>query len=308
MRIGIPRALLFYYYNNLWISFFKKLNIELVYSDDTNRKILERGQLLANDEACLSLKNYLGHIDNLLSKNCNYILVPRLYCIRKNESTCTNYNALYDLVNNTFDDINILSYNFDIEKKKTELLGFISMGKTLGISYINSYIAYRYAKRKHIEKRITNELKQEIILKKPGLKILIAGHPYNLYDSYLSKDIEDYLKNQNINIIFSDRINHTIIDSECRKLSTDVHWTHSKEIIASINYYKDKVDGIIILSSFPCGPDSLTNELVKLKIKQIPILSIVMDGLNSNIGTMTRLESFIDIIFQKKEKSHERNN
>ena len=289
MKIGIPKSLLFYYYGNLWKYFFTKLNFDIVYSDNTNKKILERGQLLANDEACLSIKNYLGHIDNLINKNCDYILVPRLYSIKKNEGVCTNYNCLYDLVNNIFDDINILNYNYDVEKRNDELLGFINMGKELGISYVNSYIAYKYAKRKVLEERITNELKQENILKKPGIKVLLAGHPYNLYDSYLTKDIIDYLEDKNINIIYSDKIDHTIINEECNKISTDIHWTHNKEIMASINYYSDKVNGIIIISSFPCGPDSLANELIKLKIKNIPISSIVLDGLNSNVGTITRL-------------------
>ena len=31
--------------------------------------------------------------------------------------------------------------------------------------------------------------------------------------------------------------------------------------------YLDKVDGIINISSFPCGPDSLSNEMIKHKNK-----------------------------------------
>ena len=78
--------------------------------------------------------------------------------------------------------------------------------------------------------------------------------------------------------------------------------------MASMNYYQDKVDGIIIISSFPCGPDSLANEMATRKIKNIPILTLMVENLNSDVGILTRLESFIDILNQKKEELYETSN
>lgn len=306
-KIGIPKALLYYYYNDLWIYFFKYLKCNVIYSNQSNKKILSDGERLAQDEACLSLKLYLGHVKDLINK-CDYILVPRLYSVKKNESVCTNFNALYDLVNNTFDNINILNYNIDLTNKENELIGFLNLGKELGFSYINSYIAYKFAKEKSLENRLKREEKQKHNLTTNNTKILLAAHPYNLYDDLIGKPIIDYLKEQNITIIYSDRINHKIIDSECEKISTDIHWTHSKEVMASINYYKDKVDGIIIISAFPCGPDSLANHLAIRETKNIPILKLIMEDLNSDIGILTRLESFIDILKQKKEQNYEKSN
>lgn len=306
IKIGIPKSLLYYYYKDLWINFFKYLKIEIILSDISNKEILEKGNTLSNDEACLSLKLYLGHVNNLINK-CDYILVPRLFSVKKNEQVCTNFNCLYDLVNNTFNDINILNYNVDLTTKDSELLGFLNLGKDLGFSYINSYNAYKFAKKKYLEQRLEKEDIQENNLKKDNLKILIAAHPYITYDNLIGKPIIDYLKNENITIIYSDAINHKLIDDECEKISTDIHWTHSKEVMASINYYKDKVDGIIMISSFPCGPDSLSNELAIRKIKNIPILKLIMEDINSDIGIITRLESFFDILKQKEEYN-ERNN
>ena len=306
-KIGIPKALLYYYYNDLWIYFFKYLKLNVVYSNQSNKKILSDGERLAQDEACLSLKLYLGHVKDLINR-CDYILVPRLYSVKKNEGVCTNFNALYDLVNNTFDNINILNYNIDLTKNENELLGFLNLGKELGFSYINSYIAYKFAKEKSLENRIRREEKQKYNLTTNNTKILVAAHPYNLYDELVGKPIIDYLEDENITIIYSDRINHKIIDSECEKISTDIHWTHSKEVMASINYYKDKVDGIILISSFPCGPDSLANHLAIREVKNIPVLKLIMEDLNSDIGILTRLESFIDILKQKKEENYEKNN
>lgn len=218
-----------------------------------------------------------------------------MYSIKKNEQVCTNFNCLYDLVNNLF-DVKILNYNIDLTKGKTKLIAFLKLGEDLGISYIETYNAFKRAEKKAQEQRKINEETQRQLLETSNLKILLAGHPYNLYDDLIGKTITDFLTKNNISVLYSDKIDNTIIDTECQQLSTDIHWTHSKEVVASINYYHDKVDGIIIVSSFPCGPDSLSNELVTRKIKNIPIITLVFEDLNSESGIITRLESFIDIL------------
>ena len=59
---------------------------------------------------------------------------------------------------------------------------------------------------------------------------------------------------------------------------------------------------VILGDAFPCGTDSLVFDMVKRKIKNIPIITIVFDDLTSNTGLVTRIESFIDII---KENNNE---
>lgn len=298
-KIGIAKSLLYYYYKDLWIYFFKYLDFDVVISKNTNKEILKNGENLSIDEACLALKIFLGHIDSIKDK-CDYVLVPRLFSVKENEGVCTNFSCLYDLVKNTYEDINIINYNVDLKQNESELLGFLKMGRSLGIPYIKSYKAYKFAKKKSIEIRKEKEKKQKELIHNNNLKILIAAHPYNLYDELIGKNVVNYLESLGITIIYSDRIPHKLINTECKKLSTDLYWTHSKEVMASINYYKNKVNGIILLSSFPCGPDSLTNDLISRKVKNIPILTLLFEDLNSNIGLITRLESFFDILKQKE--------
>lgn len=187
-------------------------------------------------------------------------------------------------------------------------LAFLKLGENLGYSYIKSYQAYKYAEKIALMKRKKEEKLQKEKLNNDNLKILLAGHPYNLYDELIGKVVSKFLKENNITIIYSNKIEHEIIDSECEKLSTDIHWTHNKEVMASVNYYKDKVNGIILISSFPCGPDSLANELISRKVKNIPVITLIFEDLNSEAGIITRLESFTDIIKNLKEENHEKNN
>ena len=95
IKIGLPKALLYYKYNVLWRTFFEELGFEVVESVNTNNEIIETGKKLTVDEACLSLKIFMGHVNYLVDK-VDYILVPRIVCLKKGEKTCTNFYALYD--------------------------------------------------------------------------------------------------------------------------------------------------------------------------------------------------------------------
>ena len=77
IKIGIPRALLYYKYYTLWEHFFKELGLDILISPETNNEILQNGKKYTVDEACLSLKIYIGHVFYLIDK-VDYILVPRI--------------------------------------------------------------------------------------------------------------------------------------------------------------------------------------------------------------------------------------
>ena len=109
MKIGIPRSLFYYYFADLWISFFKYLKIEIISSPETNKEIMDLGIKYSTDEMCLALKNYIGHVVYLKDK-CDYVLIPRIDNYGIDNQTCTNFLSCYDIINNMF-DINILNYN-----------------------------------------------------------------------------------------------------------------------------------------------------------------------------------------------------
>ncbi len=301
MIIGIPRSLFYYRYQTLIRTFFKELDIDYVISDPSTKKTLEEGKKLAPDEACISLKLFLGHINNLKDK-CNYIFIPRIESVKKDEKVCTNFYLLYDLVNNLF-DMNILDINIDQTNSKSEKSAFIELGLFLGFSYNKTVNAYKKAKEK--EKKVKNNLllKQTNILMNKNKKVLLVGHPYNIYDELVGKPIINFLEKNGIDVVYADIYDDKDIEKDVQTISSDVYFTFNKELIGGIAKYKDNVDGIILVTSFPCGPDSLINELIIRKVKDKPIINIIIDESNSDTGLLTRLESFIDII--TKEKAYE---
>ena len=299
IKIGIPKAFLYYRHNILWNNFFKSLNCEIIESIDTNKNILELGKSYSIDESCLASKIYIGHVAYLQNK-CDYILIPRICDYGKNAKVCVKFNGIYDIIKNTFPKIKILDYNIEHTKHQKEFRGLFKLG--LKFSKNPFKIIYAYYKAKQKEKVHNNILinNQNIILKSKKTKILLIGHPYIMYDKYIGTPIIEYLKKMDIDIIYADRLDKQKSINNSYQLTTKLYWKYSRELIGSIPEYKNIIKGIIFLTSFPCGPDSLINELLIRKEKEIPIINIIIDESTAEAGIHTRLESFIDIIKQKE--------
>lgn len=300
ITIGIPRALDYYRDYILWKSFFKELDIDIILSEPTNRLTVLNGSKYLVDEACLSLKVFMGHVDYLKDK-CDYILVPRINCVKKRQKLCTNFTALYDLCANVFPSVKFLNYNVDYDINISEKKAFIKMGKSLGLKkdrIINAYDKAVIESNKYYDNKIK---KFKSNLSSDKLKILIVGHPYNINDNYISGSIINYLKKEGCTVLLSDIYNKNYNEEDANRLSEKLYWTYNRELFSVISKYKSKVDGIVLVSTFPCGPDSLCNELIIRKIKDIPMISLIIDSLSEDAGLITRLESFLDIIKTRKD-------
>lgn len=84
MKIGIPKALLYYYYGPFWKTLFSELGCEVVISDDTNGRIISEGSKITVSEFCVPIKIFNGHVINLTEKGVDFIFIPVFYKL-KNE-------------------------------------------------------------------------------------------------------------------------------------------------------------------------------------------------------------------------------
>ena len=290
MTIGIPRGLFYYYFGDMWCLFFDKLGINYIVSPETDRFIKSLGSKYSSDEMCLSMKIYIGHVAYLVDK-CDMVLVPRIDNYGRFNQTCTNFLACYDIINNLF-DIDIVDYNISYTDGDTLKKAFFSIGKRLGKSMSEVRDAYYYSLYKSDKIRKSKIIDNMNKLNLSGKKILLVSHPYNTYDSSIGMPVIKYLESIGCSVIYSD-----LFDSgeEGYKLSSGLYWKFSRSIIGSIELCKDKVDGIIFLSSFPCGLDSLVNDVVIRKVNG-KCLNLVIDDMDAFAGIETRLESFVDIV------------
>lgn len=292
LTIGVPRGL-FNQYHNFWKYYFEKLGIKLIFSKETDRKIIDLGMTYANDEMCMSLKTFLGHIAYLQDK-CDYILIPRIENYGRNDQMCTNFTSIYDIAKNIFSKP-ILNYNIDYVKKQTELKGLIQIGVYLGKTKKECQKAYELARIKDSKDKKRMYIDEYNKLNSNKKKVLLVGHNYVCHDLLIGEPISNYLKKQGYEVLFSDSFPTDVTNKLSHSICHYLYWKSNKELVGAIELCKEKVDGIILLSTFPCGPDSLVNELVLRRVK-MPILHLVVDDINSFTGIETRLESFLDIL------------
>ncbi len=121
MRIGIPRALLYYQYLSLWKTFFQEMGCEVVLSSQTNKAILSGGTSRVVAETCLPVKAYCGHVIDLKGK-CDFIFIPSLTRTEKNATNCSKFIALPDMVKAVVPQCPpLLEIDIDVNKGKREL-------------------------------------------------------------------------------------------------------------------------------------------------------------------------------------------
>ena len=299
--IGIPRGMLYYRYETLWKTFFTKLGAEIRVSGPTTRRIAGQGAALTIDEACLSLKLYFGHVRELIGE-CDAIFIPRVGNFGRNRDMCPRFHAMYDMAENIFRDScqKFLTCNIDVLGGESELKAFLSLGHTLGCSVKSALSAYQAAKKE--DQRVWREKlrEQKSLLSRSGLKILLAGHDYLIRDDYIGKPVADFLRQNGVLFAEAGVVDREAALRRSAELSPTCRWELSREIIGGMAMYRDKIDGIIFLSAFPCGPDAMVNELMLRRAGGLPALNLVLDGQSGVAGTETRLESFLDIIRFKR--------
>lgn len=302
MKIGIPRALLYYRYGIFWETFFQKLGHETVLSPRTNKNILIKGEQLSIDETCLSAKLFFGHVAALEGK-CDCCFVPRIANLGDAGRFCSRFEALPDMCENIFReaDLKILRCNIDPEQHASAKRAYLKLAARLGASREQALEAYKAGMHAQMASFRKKEETNRILLQKDGIRVLVASHPYNLYDEYIGAPIIKSIRNLDAIPICSDGIDPREARSKAHEIADYVPWVVSRELLGAIQTFRDQIDGIVLITAFPCGPDSMVNEMIIRRISHVPILNLLLDSQDGNAGIDTRLESFIDIIRFRKE-------
>ncbi len=323
VKVGIPRALLFYEYYSLWIAFFEGLGVEVVISSKTNKEIIDKGVKNTVDEACLPVKVFHGHVLDLKDK-VDYIFVPRIISVSKNEYICPKFCGLPEMVKHSIRDLpEFIDTSIDFRKSKKNL------NKT--VAQIGSYITNDTKKIKRAFKHAMEQYRQYKVHLKMGLlpidtleennlrninhlnngeKVLLLGHPYNIYDSYLSMEIVDKLRRNNLTVLTCDSLRGDVINKKADTLNKKMFWSFGRKIIGTALHAMEdnEVCGIIYLSSFGCGLDSVIADIVERRIRRSsnkPFTMLSLDEHTGEAGVETRIEAFVDMIRWREE--HENN-
>jgi predicted nucleotide-binding protein (sugar kinase/HSP70/actin superfamily) len=311
IKIGIPRALMYYQYYPLWKTFFEALGGEVVLSPKTNKEILNKGSLCCVAEACLPVKVFHGHAASLIGK-VDFIFIPRLLSVKKKEYICPKIGGLPDMVRYSVDNLpRIIDTEVNLRKGYRSLKkSFLDAGSYLtpDKKKILSAGKKALASLKEYATETEEEKKPKISEgKSRAVNIALIGHAYNLYDKYVNLEIIKKLADMDVSVYLPETLTEEDIEGEADTLDKRIFWTTGRKMMGSALMYSDKkaVDGLIYLMSFGCGVDSFIADLIekKMRAKSVPFFSLSLDEQTGEAGLLTRLEAFTDMLKRRKRNA-----
>lgn len=323
MKIGIPRAMSFYNNYPFFFGFFTDLGIEIVLSDKTTKKTVSNGAALVVTETCLPVKVYIGHVLNLLDKGVDKIFVPSIQSIAPKIYNCSKIRGLPDLVRNVIKrDFTMIEPTLDKSDKNCGFYEFlketvapfgitdektIKQASKAGWRVYNNFkvmtasgMDYKQAMHYALQGKVfIPEIQKEY-----PISVALVSHAYNIYDERISMKIFDKLREMDVKVYSELQLTKEQLDEGVNTLEHRTYWANEHEMTGCAGHYlKDnKIDGVITLTSFGCGPDSLMIERITRKSKQFnkPLLNLTIDEHTGEAGFITRLEAFVDMLYRKK--------
>ncbi len=322
MKIGYPQALLYYKYFPLWETFFNKLGAEIILSGQTSKKILNMGAVEAENELCLPVKVFYGHLLSLVDK-VDSVFIPRIVSVEKNAFTCPKFMGLPDMARAVGHQVpRIIDPVIDLRQGWKQYLDtIVGLGKELSPSRVKILSAYRAGVKslhEYKEKTVAGVTPIDIIDNREvddsgaDIKIGLAGHPYNIYDKYTSMNLIKRMREMGVAVTTGEMIEDRVIEREAATLPKDLFWTYEREVVGTISHWsrRSSVDGIIYILAFPCGPDSLVQALLEHEMRKekstVPMMSLVIDEHSAEAGFLTRIEAFVDMVRRKKRLSRQK--
>jgi predicted nucleotide-binding protein (sugar kinase/HSP70/actin superfamily) len=321
MKVGIPRGLLYYHYYPMWKVFLEEIGVEVITSPPTSKEILDLGTTNSQDDVCLPVKIFFGHTVYLAGKKVDFLFIPRIVAVEKEAYTCPKFLGLPDVIRSNLSDIPpILDATVNVKKRdKSPLRAALEIGKKFGVplnkirsAYESSCHALWEYRRLMLKGHTPDEAIDSLFSGKKvekresgDIKIGVVGHPYNVYDRFSTLDMLGKLKNMGAQVITGEMIRQEDIEHHAEFLPKRLFWSYERDIVGSAFYliHTEKVDGIINVVSFECGPDSLITELIQSEARRqgnFPIMVITLDEHTGEAGLLTRLEAFIDMLRMRK--------
>ena len=290
MKIGIPQALLYYWYGKYWENFWQTCGCETSTSPTTEHKIIAKGIAVALDELCLPVKIFLGHVA-WLGSQVDWIMIPQLIKVEAGAYICPKFMALPDLVRHTLPEL-------------TEKLLVVKVGPTkidMHISLAKAAVKLGLnPKKNHLAAR---EVKAAFSVSKNQIKIGLLGHPYCLYDPYFNLDLLKHLENNEINYLTPEMMPSENYGNGTRQLNKDLFWTLGRAQFDALEWMlnEQEVIGFIHVTPFACGPEAIVGDLLKRRIRMAgkPYLELNYEEHSGEAGLITRLEAFIDLVKYK---------
>lgn len=325
MKVGIPRALLYYYYYPFWKTFFDALNIETVVSKPTSKTIVNKGIEFSVPEICVPIKVFAGHVASIVDQ-VDYIFIPRMVSISKDEYFCPKFMGLPDMMKYTVPGAASKILSPKIQSDSDSLSNPKHYSEIKRILGIGSWELQRALFKAEKEWKKFRKLSKEGYVLSDALKIFdgetvkqetpknaeetitigLMGYVYDIYDEFVSMNVIEKLKEAGVRMITFEMLEEKQLMKSLKFMRKQLFWTFSNKLLgAGYHFYHDpEVDGVIQVTAFGCGPDSMIGKMMELdsSLYNKPFMTVRVDEHTGESHLQTRVEAFVDMIRRKKRE------
>jgi len=324
LRIGIPRALMFYRYYPFLKGFLEGYGCSVQPSPPTNLEILGEGTDICVDDVCVAVKVLFGHVSRL-AHEVDAVLIPRLVSVEKrcyDTFTCPKLIAAPDMIRYSFPHLPApLEFTVDISSAPW-WWGCMRLIKRMDLPLRKMAKAYLPAVREQqkydgllhdglmpadaLAKMYGgNGIARPSYLSDRDVTVAVVGHPYLLGDPIVNKRLIYWLDACGARVLGSTMLSEDDLEKEEPSLPP-LSWSYERELLAAASCFmkREDVDGLIYLTSFGCGPDSLITEIVRRELKPVGdqvLMEMVLDEHSAESGIRTRAEAFVDMLRHRKK-------
>lgn len=327
IKLGIPRALLYYHYHSMWKTFFEELGADVIISPSTTQDMVSAGSALVVSDTCLPVKVYMGHVLSLV-ETCDLIFIPVIRRLKGKPYNCPKLIGLAAVARSVIRKRPpILEVDVDLYSGKKELQRVISAAaqpftrdrRSIEQAAIKAWLSYIKSARNgypahngrpgnggSFRPDAVHQGKSEI----PGLEqctIAVIGHPYVFSDEFISHHLIYRLEKYKCRVITPNMLSRNKLYPALTRVMGGAYWLYEEEVVGAGEYFLENggIDGIISITAFNCGPDSLMVDVVRRRAqgRNMPFLNLTVEEHTADIGMITRLEAFLDMILRRKRKN-----
>ena len=130
-----------------------------------------------------------------------------------------------------------------------------------------------------------------------------------MYDPFISMNIIKKLRELKVNVITFDMLEAEQLHKYRNECTRPIFWTFPDKLYQSASVMiKDlKVQGIIHITAFGCGPDSIVGKEIEHDFADsgVPFMTLRIDEHTGESHLQTRIEAFTDMIKRKIRKVNE---
>jgi len=318
--VGIPQTLSTFSHAPLWQTFMANLGCQIRLSRPTDETIRETSGALVGAEYCFPAKLAHGHVAQLAEdEDVDFLFMPHIV----SEPVPDGYsNAFFCPVICAIPAMGrsalrvagkegaekILSppmdFRWDLKRQVKELTQILA--EPLGVSGRRIRKAWESALAAQESFMDSCKREGETLTERLGKddkpSILFLGRAYNLFDGNANLELPLKVAEKGFNVFPTDftPIHKVELGPEFK----NIYWIYGQRLLQALEWVRDQENIFPIwLTNFKCGPDSFLLTYAEKILGEKPFLILELDEHGGDAGYLTRIEAFLDVVRNRKEKT-----